>query len=1297
MTITLNNASTGIGSGIAGGTGGVTLTNTIVAQNPGQGTEQNLAGSILSDDFNLIGDADNGVLTGATVNTIFGADALLLPLANNGGSTETHLPAAGSPAIGFGSTDLTIDQRGEDRPQGSQDDIGAVEVTLNGVVVDAGSGIGDGLDDAFLIVNDDQGITGDILVYVNSVHQYSLPKATTGQILVRGSSDDDTLTVDNSNGLIGAKMIFDGDGSSQVPNAEVPVAPGGLDTLRLIGTTPTTTTYNPGATVDAGAVYQEQNEIVQRVQFFGLEPIQVLGTGGGDTLNVASAPLGVGFPQALNGDNAINYSGGPNSGDPLDPVFAGDTTGLITVDGFESLEFAGFGTLNIDAGAGNDVINLNNPIAPTDLTAINVGGGDPTASQGDLVIVNGTAARDTIAVDQLTVNGATVTGAQGVVVNVTLAESLIINGQGDNDDFSITANDADEVDFTPDVFEDAGSFTISSDAFGPTQRLLPVSYRDLGAGGQIFVESSSGVRNLDFRIFGTDSGERFNVDATGRVRLRRGDSGFFVALPINANGAGELFLEGANGDDLFEIAGDHPFDSGVRIRGGSPGSGSDVLNFVGSGAGAVTLNLANQTITEAGFAAVSFAEIETVDLRANAALIVTGTNQNDTFDVTPTGAGNDGGLLHDGTSATFRYTNATSVTINGDSGSADQVNVHGNEVANTITTTADSITVDGSTVTLGSGLEVLQLFAGGGNDNVDLSSLVFAGGITILGGDGDDTLVGSPQVDHIFGGSGNDTLVGGGGSDFQYGEDGNDQFGNLTLTADGTPDDPGADQNFGGDGSDIFVWEPGDGADVNSGGDDGGDTFHLFGSDAADDITLQSGETETHFNAVFNANEIDNSGIENVLVDPLGGNDTILVQDLFATEVVSVTINVAGGDEAITVAGRSTADDLTVSVPLDTRVELGGLTYDVNILGSNTADDLTINAGDGGDSIDVTAGVEAILNTLLNGGAGDDSLSGNFNSADGGAGNDLLQGGSTDSTMLGGAGDDSIIGGSGNETIDGGSGQDSIIGGGGDDTIDGGADFDTILIEGTPGSDVIDVFQASPTELRQTVNGDAQVDTLVAETVEEARIIAGAGADLIRVNWLDAHGINAGIDALRMTVDGGSDATSDRLVVVDDGADDLVLYRKGQFDDSGTVQIGPGNAEPLLSVFSGIETINFVDEAGAPIVNDPAGPQLVVFKHDPFENNDDRLIATYLGGGATINVDPTIDPGALTDPFGDGFDLPGDRDFYRLIATKTGTLDFQVYFRQVGGAGQWSSWITGRWEPGHQRPRFAGQRDHRIW
>ncbi len=62
---------------------------------------------------------------GGTVITL--QDPLLGPLADNGGPTPTHLPGAGSPAIDAGATNLTKDQRGQSRPQGAGDDVGAVE------------------------------------------------------------------------------------------------------------------------------------------------------------------------------------------------------------------------------------------------------------------------------------------------------------------------------------------------------------------------------------------------------------------------------------------------------------------------------------------------------------------------------------------------------------------------------------------------------------------------------------------------------------------------------------------------------------------------------------------------------------------------------------------------------------------------------------------------------------------------------------------------------------------------------------------------------------------------------------------------------------------------------------------------------------------------------------------------------------------------------------------------------------------------------------------------------------------
>lgn len=57
-------------------------------------------------------------------------DLRLAPLASNGGLTQTHLPLAGSPAIGAGNNSYcpATDQRGVLRPQGTTCDVGAVEV-----------------------------------------------------------------------------------------------------------------------------------------------------------------------------------------------------------------------------------------------------------------------------------------------------------------------------------------------------------------------------------------------------------------------------------------------------------------------------------------------------------------------------------------------------------------------------------------------------------------------------------------------------------------------------------------------------------------------------------------------------------------------------------------------------------------------------------------------------------------------------------------------------------------------------------------------------------------------------------------------------------------------------------------------------------------------------------------------------------------------------------------------------------------------------------------------------------------
>ena len=152
---------------------------------------------------------------------------------------------------------------------------------------------------------------------------------------------------------------------------------------------------------------------------------------------------------------------------------------------------------------------------------------------------------------------------------------------------------------------------------------------------------------------------------------------------------------------MFTVPGDHPFDQ-LLIDGSTPDSGSDVLDFDASGAGTVTVNLFGQSITETVRNPVTFSGIELVDINArDNTLAVGGTPDNDTFNVTPRDAGS--GLFdHNGSpGVAFEYINATTTTFSGGGGS-DELNVLGDAVADTVTSAASAITVDGSTVTLGS-------------------------------------------------------------------------------------------------------------------------------------------------------------------------------------------------------------------------------------------------------------------------------------------------------------------------------------------------------------------------------------------------------------------------------------------------------------------------------------------------------------------------------------------------------------------------------------------------------------------
>lgn len=148
-TIASNTATNNVGGIFQDVTGVTNLRNSIVADNSSPGASQDISGTITSQDYNHVENTTGGTFLvsfggekGKTVTTNFfalpndvtGTDPQLGALANNGGTTLTHLPAVTSPVantIPNGTNDcgttVTTSQNGVTRPAQTGCEKGAAE------------------------------------------------------------------------------------------------------------------------------------------------------------------------------------------------------------------------------------------------------------------------------------------------------------------------------------------------------------------------------------------------------------------------------------------------------------------------------------------------------------------------------------------------------------------------------------------------------------------------------------------------------------------------------------------------------------------------------------------------------------------------------------------------------------------------------------------------------------------------------------------------------------------------------------------------------------------------------------------------------------------------------------------------------------------------------------------------------------------------------------------------------------------------------------------------------------------
>ena len=365
------------------------------------------------------------------------------------------------------------------------------------------------------------------------------------------------------------------------------------------------------------------------------------------------------------------------------------------------------------------------------------------------------------------------------------------------------------------------------------------------------------------------------------------------------------------------------------------------------------------------------------------------------------------------------------------------------------------------------------LFGGAGNDHLegDSDTIAAAGhGDDYLDGDaGDDTLIGQGGTDSLFGGAGNDILIGDGddiplayhGDDHLNGEDGNDILaghgGNDWLFG-GKGDDElqgglGNDYLDGEGGNDVLSGDAGDDEVLGGAGDDqlaGGDgNDHLDGEEGSD--TLWGGARDDTLLGDAGHDRLDGGDGNDALYG--GAGDDLLAggegEDLLAGGPGADTLEggagndtyfIGAGDEADTIRDSEGVNRIvfaTVSNPADLKLAQaarGSRTFTV-LHGLAATDVLAVedglagtvqefeladaavyplkqilNSADTGPVVLTGEGTGAIL---LGGGANDSLAAGNFDTLDGGRGDDLLAGASEFTQFVFSAGDgaDLITGG----------------------------------------------------------------------------------------------------------------------------------------------------------------------------------------------------------------------------------------------------------------------------------------------
>jgi Ca2+-binding RTX toxin-like protein len=539
----------------------------------------------------------------------------------------------------------------------------------------------------------------------------------------------------------------------------------------------------------------------------------------------------------------------------------------------------------------------------------------------------------------------------------------------------------------------------------------------------------------------------------------------------------------------------------------------------------------------------------------------------------------------------------------GQDGAADVVDIKGSSAANDLRVGGRiSISGIGAAVNVlraqaandklnidpGAGTDRVTVEGTAGNDTIGIAASAVAAHIAVSGGPGGLPIdVVNSEALAVESLAGNDTLNaglglaaltqltldGGAGNDAINGGDGNDTLRGGTEN-DAIDGNRGDDTGLLGAGDDSFTWDPGDGSDKVE-GEAGTDTMVFNGAGVAEKFDFSANGNRLKFVRDVANITMDVDDTERVDVRALGGIDDTVVNDLSATDVKNIVLDLAtdGAVDTTTINGTGGNDTIAIA-PNAGAVDVTGLAAAVKIERSEAANDLlNVNGLDGNDTISGAVGLAALIKLGIDGGAGDDTINGGdgAETLNGGDGNDAIDGNRGDDTGLLGAGNDSF-------TWDPGDGSDVVEG---QDGADDGAD--TMLFNGAGVAESFDV----------SANG---------ERVRFFRDVANITMDLNDIEFIDVQALGGADSALLNDVSG----TDLKLVTLDLEAGIGAGTGDGAAD-SVTVN-GTNDADDIQIEANG----SAVDVFGTPL------------RIDHSEAANDKLTVNGLGGADTITGGPGL-------------------------------------------------------------------------